>query len=112
MAKRQLSPEQKKAMVERLARAREAKAAKKAEEEAKVTPRTREQEIVHLYQIGNSAQAIARTFKTSVEEVLDLVGEGQINNVQFVGDQIDEQEMGREAVYNAGNEYRVPFTTD
>jgi len=103
-----MSDEQKAMRAEILAKARAAKAEKALVEK----PRTREQEIVWLYQIGNSPQAIARTFKISTEEVMELIGEGNATSVQFVGDQIDASEMGKEAVYNQGTEYRVPFTTD
>lgn len=112
MARKPLTAEQKAAMAERLAKAREVKAAKRAEEEAKIKPRTREEEIIWLYQIGNSPQAIARTFRIDVDEVLVLVGEGHISNITFVGDQIDSDEMGREATYNPGTEYKIPYTTN
>lgn len=70
-------------------------------------------EILNAYQRGrNSIQDIARIFKVSVPEVLDLIGEGQSKSVSVPGDLISEAEAGPDATMNFGKEVKVPFSVD
>lgn len=70
-------------------------------------------EIKHWYMIGKgSIQDLARIYHVTVEQVLDLVGEGSVKTVQAQGDMIDAQEAGHGAEMNYGKEFNTPFTVD
>ena len=78
-----------------------------------VKEESKEVKILRAYQQGRSSiQTIARVFGVDVGEVLDIIGEGSLNTVTFVGDQISEQEAGSDtgrAPTNHGLEKKVPF---
>ncbi len=70
-------------------------------------------EIIHWYQVGTrSIQDIARIYRVSVDEVLNLVGEKELSTVDMPGDLIDPKEAGPNAEMNYGRKVSVPFTTD
>lgn len=78
-----------------------------------VKEESKEVKILRAYQQGRSSiQTIARVFGVEVGEVLEIIGEGSLNTVTFVGDQIDEQEAGSDlgrAPTNHGLEKKVSF---
>lgn len=70
-------------------------------------------EIIHWYQVGTrSIQDIARIYRVSVDEVLELVGEKELGSVYLGGDLIDRDEAGPNAEMNYGQTVKVPFSTD
>lgn len=71
------------------------------------------QEILKAYQTSrNSIQDIARIYKVTVPEVLDLIGEGKSKSVTAIGDQIAPDEIGEGASFNSGKKFNIPYTTD
>ena len=70
-------------------------------------------EIKHWYMIGRgSIQDLARIYNVSVEQVLDLIGEGSAKSVTAQGDMIDAAEAGPGAEMNYGKEFKIPFSKD
>jgi hypothetical protein len=70
-------------------------------------------EIMHWYQVGTrSIQDIARIYRVSVDEVLEIIGEKEAAGVDMPGDLIDLSEAGPNAEMNYGRRVSVPFTTD
>lgn len=68
-------------------------------------------EVKAAYQgARNSIQDIARIYGVTVQEVLDLVGEGRAGRVHFGGDLIDPTEAGPNADMNYGKEVNIPFS--
>lgn len=66
----------------------------------------------HYIKGQGSIQDIARIYRVSVEEVLDIVGEGEMKSVDTTGDLIDAQEAGPGAEMSYGKTFNVPFSTD
>lgn len=70
-------------------------------------------EIMHWYQVGTrSIQDIARIYKVSVDDVLEIIGERELSNVSMPGDLIDPSEAGPNADMNYGREVKVPYNVD
>lgn len=70
-------------------------------------------EIKGHYQAGRgSIQDLARIYHVSVEEILNLIGEGTATTVAVQGDMIDQSEAGAGADMNYGKEFRTPFSLD
>ncbi len=68
-------------------------------------------EIIGFYQRGQgSIQDLARIYGVSVDEVLQLIGAGDLGAVTVGGDLIDASEAGAGAQMNYGKDYKVPFT--
>ncbi len=64
------------------------------------------------YNKGDSIQAIARTYRLSVPEVLTIIDRSDIATVSMSGDLIDPTEVGQGAQFNAGHSVAVPFSLD
>ena len=71
-----------------------------------------QKEIKDHYITGQSIQAIARTYRCSVEEVLHIIGEDDMTKVQLVGDMIDPEDAGNASVNYQGTTHKVPYSTD
>lgn len=56
-----------------------------------------------------SIQDLARIYQVSVDEVLELIGEGSMSTVFTQGDMIDQAEAGPNTEMNYGKNFRVPF---
>lgn len=70
-------------------------------------------EILNAYQRGiNSIQSIARIYRVSVDQVLEIIGEENLGTVTIAGDLIDASEAGPGAAMNYGRDYKVPFSVD
>lgn len=64
------------------------------------------------YQLGQgSIQDIARVYRLSVEEVLDIIGQSEVAVVEGMGDLIGPEEAG-EAPIVTSKKYQAKFTTD
>lgn len=66
----------------------------------------------HYIHGRGSIQDLARIYRLSVEEVLNLIGEGSSARVYTQGDMIDQNEAGPGVQLNHGKEFNVPFTLD
>jgi len=75
---------------------------------------TVEEKVMYHYQRGQgSIQDIARVYKLSVDEVLQMVGLDDMSEVQTQGDLIDQSEAGPEVRVNPlGNPAKAKYTTD
>ena len=70
-------------------------------------------EIKHVYMTSSSSiQDIARIYRVTVDQVLEIIGAGNLGTVSTQGDIIDASEAGPGAVLNYGKEFKVPFTVD
>ncbi len=66
-------------------------------------------EIKETYQSGAfSPLQLSYKFNVEISEVLEAIGEGQMNEVILVGDQIDDAGPG--ATINYGTRQRVQYT--
>lgn len=62
------------------------------------------------YQRGEgSLQDIARIYRVSVDQVLEIIGAPELSSVAVPGDLIDVTEAGSGADMNYGKEFKVPF---
>lgn len=61
------------------------------------------------YNRGDSAQAIARSYRLTVEEVLSIIGRSDIATVTIPGDQIDPNEVGQGAHFNQSETVAIKF---
>lgn len=69
--------------------------------------------IYEHYQKGQgSIQDIARVYRCSVEEVLQIIGQDELLRVEVQGDMIDPSEAGPNVQLNYGEQFNVPFTTN
>lgn len=70
--------------------------------------------IIDHYQKGQgSIQDIARVYKFTVDEVLEVLGLGDLSAIPTTGDLIDQNEAGPEVVVNAqGKIAKANFTTN
>jgi hypothetical protein len=69
--------------------------------------------IKNHYQLGQgSIQDIARVYRCTVEEVLDVLGLSDVKTVESPGDLIDQTEAGPEAVLKVKNVHQARFTTN
>jgi len=65
------------------------------------------------YQLGQgSIQDIARVYRLDVSEVLEAIGQSELNHVDAIGDLVDRSEAGSEAVISAGKKHDAVFTTN
>ena len=65
------------------------------------------------YQLGQgSIQDIARVYRCTVEEVLDVLGLSDVASVEGMGDLIGEDEAGPEVILKASNKYKAKFSTN
>lgn len=73
-----------------------------------------QEKIKGHYQRGEgSIQDIARVYRLSVDEVLDVLDMKEMSEIKTQGDLIDQDEAGPEVVVNAiGKIARARFTTD
>lgn len=72
-----------------------------------------EAKIKNHYLLGQgSIQDIARVYRLTVDEVLDVLGLSDVKIVEGAGDMIDQHEAGPEAVLREKNIYRANFTTN
>lgn len=71
------------------------------------------QKIKGHYDKGEgSIQDIARVYRVSVPDVLDIIGLSDLATVEIDGDLIDDTYAGPGATMNRGSIVPVPFTTD
>lgn len=71
------------------------------------------QKIKGHYQRGEgSIQDIARVYRVSVADVLDITGNSEIKTIEFGGDLIDQETAGQGATINYGRVEAIPFTVD
>lgn len=71
------------------------------------------QKIYNHYQRGQGTlQDLARIYKVSVDQVLEVIGAPELGSVQAQGDLIDASEAGPNADMNYGKDFKVPFTVD
>lgn len=69
--------------------------------------------IYDHYQKGQgSIQDIARVYRVTVAEVLQIIGQDELLSVEVPGDMIDPSEAGPNVKLNYGEQFNVPFTTD
>lgn len=74
---------------------------------------TTRKKIWEHYQKGQgSLQDLARIYKVSVPEVLEIIGHSELASVQAPGDMIDATEAGPGAEMNYGREIHIPFSVD
>lgn len=105
------TPQEQAKINERMAKARAARKVNEAPKEKKLENMTQEQKILYHYQHGEgSIQNIARFFNVEVDEVLNIIGEGDIAQVHQAGDTIGPDEAGPNATINYGEDVKVPFT--
>ena len=74
---------------------------------------TTRNKIIEHYQKGQgSIQDIARVYRVSVDEVLDIIGVKDIGTVTYTPDLIDPSEVGPGASFNYGSTEKINYTTD
>lgn len=66
----------------------------------------------HYRKGEGSIQDIARVYRVSVADVLDITGNSEIKTVEFGGDLIDQETAGQGATINYGRVEPIPFTVD
>lgn len=63
------------------------------------------------YQLGQgSIQDIARVYRYSVEEILDVLGLGDMSTIESSGDLIGQDEAGDEVTIKATNKFKQKYT--
>ena len=73
---------------------------------------TRDKIYQHYLKGEGSLQDIARVYRVSVDDVLQIIGAPELSTVMTQGDLIDASEIGPEAQYSHGKNFKVPYTTD
>lgn len=80
---------------------------------------TTEEQIKHLYENGDgkghapSIQDIARKYRYSVEEVLQILGQTDLLTIQTQGDMVDPDDLtGTSATMNYGRTHKVNYSTN
>lgn len=73
---------------------------------------TRNKIYGHYQRAQGSIQDIARVYRVSVDDVLEIIGAPQLGKVMTQGDLIDASEAGVGAEMSYGKEFKVPFSTD
>jgi len=69
--------------------------------------------IKQHYQKGEgSIQDLARIYRFTVEEVLDVLGLSDLKEVEGMGDLIGTNEAGPEVVIKTSNKYKANYTTN
>lgn len=68
--------------------------------------------IKDMYNRGESIQAIARTERVTVPQVLDIIGRPDLGVIEFHGDLIDQTEAGNGAMINSNRVEPQNFSTD
>lgn len=69
--------------------------------------------IKNHYQKGEgSIQDIARVYRLTVEEVLDVLGLSDVKTVEGMGDLIGTNEAGPDVDIKVSNKYQAKFTTN
>lgn len=72
-----------------------------------------EQRVQWFYEHGKgSIQDIARVHRISVDEVLQIIGQGELSTVETTGDMIDQSELGPGATLEHGRQHYVNYSTD
>ena len=71
----------------------------------------REFSIRRRYDTGRgSIQDYARIYHLEVREVLDIVGQSELSDIQFIGDLVDQEYVGNQSTANAvGQSYKIPY---
>lgn len=65
------------------------------------------------YQKGQgSIQDLARVYRYTVEEVLEVLGQSDITTIETSGDLIDQREAGPETKLNPTKKFNVNFTVN
>lgn len=65
------------------------------------------------YQLGQgSIQDIARTYRLTVEEVLETIGQTDVSEVTGIGDLIGPEDAGPEVNIVAEKKYKANFSTN
>lgn len=65
------------------------------------------------YNLGEgSIQDIARVYRLSVEEVLEVLNLSELMEIETSGDLIDQTEAGPEVTLKISNKFRTKFTTN
>lgn len=73
------------------------------------------EKIKDLYQHGKgSIQDYARIYRVEVSEILEILGMGEMNQVQYTPDLVDASEMGPEKnkINGEGEIATVPYTVN
>lgn len=73
---------------------------------------TREKIIEHYQKGQGSIQDIARVYRLTVNEVLQIIGINNISKVTTQGDLIGPEEAGPGATIVPSKDFDVPFTTN
>lgn len=73
---------------------------------------TREKINDHYQKGQGSIQDIARVYRCTVAEVLEIIGQSELLQVVMEGDQITEAEAGPGATINYGRTETINFTID
>lgn len=69
--------------------------------------------VIDHYQKGEgSIQDIARVYRLTVEEVLEVLDMKDLTVVESVGDLIGQEEAGMDVTINPSHKFKVPFSTD
>lgn len=72
-----------------------------------------QEQVKYFYEHGRgSIQDIARVLHVSVDEVLDITGNGEMKTVETTGDLVDAQEAGPGADISYGKQHYVQYSTD
>lgn len=67
----------------------------------------------HWQRGEGSIQDLARVYKISVDEVLEMIGQTDMTTIVTQGDMIDQTEAGPEVTVNPlGRPIKVPYTTN
>lgn len=67
--------------------------------------------IKNHYQLGQgSIQDLARTYRYSMDDILELLGLSDLSSIETSGDLIDQEEAGPEAVLKVSNKFKQKYT--
>ena len=73
---------------------------------------TRSKIYAHYQRGQGSIQDIARVYRVTVQDVLQIIGAPELGQVSTQGDMIDASEAGPGAQLNYGKQFIVPFTVN
>lgn len=74
-------------------------------------PEDLQAKIIDHYQHGQgSIQDIARVYNVPVYKVMDICGMGDLQEVEMIGDQVDQSELGRSDTVKPGEIVNVPIS--
>lgn len=77
-----------------------------------VDKETRDKIYEHYQKGQGSLQDLARIYRISVDEVLEITGHSEMSTVFIPGDLIDPSEAGPNVQMNYGREQKVDFTVN